>query len=181
MPHTIHAFTTQGTIPTAPHGHTWDSLMHRALELARQGARRGEVPVGALVVLTSGDIIAEAHNLCIAQHDPTAHAEVLALRMACEKVHNYRLKDAVLVVTLEPCLMCAGALVHARVDGLVYGAADKRAGAISSCCEGLEYGFLNHKVWHMGGIRSEDCAQLLRAFFQKQGGRKPSAHEGGIS
>ncbi len=161
----IHPMKLQGPVPPAPNGHTWQSLMDMALEQARKGASLGEVPVGALVVLASGRIVAEAHNMCIMTHDPTAHAEILALRAAGMVLGNYRLKGATLVVTLEPCLMCAGALVHARVDGLVYGAADMRAGAVVSCCEGLDYTFLNHKVWHMGGLRAEACATLLRDFF----------------
>ena len=154
-------------MPSPPCGHTWPGLMAQALELARQGQAAGEVPVGALVAHADGRVLGLAHNRCIADNDPTAHAEVLALRRAGEALGNYRLADCVLVVTLEPCLMCTGALVHSRIAGVVYGAADARAGAICSCCEGLEYSFHNHTVWHMGGVSSQECAALLRDFFQQ--------------
>ncbi len=156
-----------GAIPPAPKGHTWHDLMGLALEQAKLAAAMNEVPVGAVLVHTTGEILAKVHNKPIALHDPTAHAEVLALRAAGEKQQNYRLADTVLVVTLEPCLMCTGALVHSRVQGVVYGAADRKSGAISSCCEGLELSFLNHKVWHMGGVRSEECAGILTEFFRR--------------
>ncbi len=155
-----------GPIPSAPKGYTWEQLMDMALEEAHKASSlHDEVPVGAVLVSAQGEILARAHNACIHKHDPTAHAEILALRQAGKKIENYRLKGTVLVVTLEPCLMCAGALVHARIDGLVYGAQDLKAGAISSCCDSLEQPFLNHKVWHMGGVKSEKCAELLKTFF----------------
>ncbi len=152
-------------IPTAPNGHTWDELMGLALNEANKAYQMGEVPVGAIVVSKQGEILATSHNECISLHDPTAHAEILALRRAGQKLNNYRLNNAIMVVTLEPCLMCAGAIVHARLDGLVYGAQDKRAGAISSCCDGLNHSFLNHHTWHMGGLRSDECAKILKDFF----------------
>lgn len=156
-----------GPVPPPPPGHTWEGLMALALEEARLAEREGEVPVGAVVVAADGRILSRAHNAPIRLNDPTAHAEILALRAAGEASGNYRLNDAVLVVTLEPCLMCTGAIVHSRLAGLVYGAADARAGAVTSCCDGLEHSFLNHHVWHMGGVRAEECAALLRAFFQR--------------
>ncbi len=158
-----------GPIPSPPKGHTWHGLMGLALQEAEKARTLyvlPEVPVGAVLVSAAGEILALAHNKCISLNDPTAHAEILALRYGAEKTGNYRLNDAVLVVTLEPCLMCAGALIHSRISGLVYGAQDKKAGAISSCCEGLEYSFLNHKLWHMGGMRSEECSAILRDFFE---------------
>ncbi len=154
-----------GAIPPAPQGHTWHSLMGLALEQAHKAAQHNEVPVGAVLAHMNGDILAQAHNAPISLHDPTAHAEILALRAAGKKLQNYRLADTVLIVTLEPCLMCTGALVHSRINGIVYGAAERKSGAISSCCEGLELSFLNHKVWHMGGVRSAECAKLLTDFF----------------
>ncbi len=154
-----------GVIPSPPFGHTWHDLMGLALNQARQAALLNEVPVGAVLVHKEGRILALTHNMPIHLHDPTAHAEILALRAAGQALQNYRLGDTVLVVTLEPCLMCTGALVHSRIGGLVYGAADRKSGAISSCCEGLEFPFLNHRVWHMGGVRSQECAQLLTDFF----------------
>ncbi len=157
-----------GPIPNVPHGYTWDGLMDMAIEEAHKAEKNGEIPVGAVIISSQGQILAKAHNQCISLHDPTAHAEILALRKAGLSLANYRLNNAILIVTLEPCLMCAGALVHARISGLVYGAADRRAGAITSCCEGLNYNFLNHNVWHMGGIRSNECADILKNFFNKR-------------
>lgn len=126
---------------------------------------QAEVPVAALVVAPDGRILSRARNRPITDHDPSAHAEVLALREAACITGNYRLTNCVLVVTLEPCLMCVGALVHARVAGVVYGAADVRAGAVDSCIAGLNLPFLNHHPWHLGGVRGEVCAQALRQFF----------------
>ncbi len=171
MPHdtnsagAITAMALAGVIPSAPKGHTWHDLMGLALEQAHKACAAHEVPVGAVVVHQDGRLLAACHNGPISRHDPTAHAEILALRAAAKALGNYRLNQCILVVTLEPCLMCTGALVHSRIEGLVYGAADKKTGAISSCCEGLELPFLNHKVWHMGGMRSAECAKVLTDFF----------------
>jgi len=142
--------------------------MRLALEQARAGERQGEVPVGAVLVGRDGVILADAHNACLALNDPTAHAEILALRRAAARRGTYRLNGTVLIVSLEPCLMCAGALVHARVDGIVYGAADPLAGAVSSCLEAFALPFHNHAIWHMGGVAGEECAALLRDFFLKR-------------
>lgn len=148
--------------------------MRRALEQARRAAEAGEVPVGAVLAAPDGRLLAEAHNAPLRRHDPTAHAEVLALRRAGVALGNYRLGGCVLVVTLEPCAMCAAALAHARLAGVVYGAADRLAGAVSSCAELLDAPFFNHRVWHMGGICSEACAAVLRDFFAV---RRPSGGE----
>jgi tRNA(adenine34) deaminase len=139
--------------------------MHLALEQARAAAARNEVPVGAVLVGRDGTILASAHNACLSLNDPTAHAEILALRRAAARLGNYRLGGAILIVSLEPCLMCAGALVHARVDGIVYGAADPLAGAVNSRLDAFALPFHNHRTWHMGGVASEECAALLRIFF----------------
>lgn len=139
--------------------------MRRALRQAELAAAAGEVPVGAVLAAPDGRLLAEAHNAPLRQHDPTAHAEVLALRQAGAALGNYRLGGCVLVVTLEPCAMCAAALAHARLAGVVYGAADRLAGAVSSCTELLDAPFFTHHVWHMGGICSEACAAVLRDFF----------------
>lgn len=147
---------------------SWEALMAEALLLARVAQTLAEVPVGAVLVSAQGDIIGRGHNRPVALHDPTAHAEIMALRDAGERMENYRLEDAVLVVTLEPCLMCVGALAHARVAGVVYGAADIRAGAVDSCLDGFDQPFLNHAVWHMGGICEEECAALLQDFFSER-------------
>lgn len=127
---------------------------------------QAEVPVAALVVAPDGRVLSRARNRPVADRDPTAHAEVLALREAARVTRNYRLTDCVLVVTLEPCLMCVGALVHARVAGVVYGAADCRAGAVDSCIAGLNLPFLNHHPWHYGGVQGDVCAEGLQQFFR---------------
>jgi tRNA(adenine34) deaminase len=142
--------------------------MRLALEQARAGEAQGEVPVGAVLVGRDGTLLASAHNACLSLNDPTAHAEILALRRAAARLGNRRLEGTVLIVSLEPCLMCAGALVHARVDGIVYGAADPLAGAVSSRLEAFALPFHNHTIWHMGGVASEECAALLRGFFMKR-------------
>lgn len=131
-------------------------------------ASAGEVPVGAVVVSAGGDLLAVEHNRCIELSDPTAHAEILALRAACRSMGNYRLEGAVLVCTLEPCQMCAGALVHARVNGLVYGAVDLRAGAVTSQLDGLDQPFHNYRPWHMPGVLGQECADILLDFFRNR-------------
>ncbi len=153
-------------LPNAPMGHSWQSLMHEAILLAKKGEELGEVPVGALLVNMQGDIIAKAHNEPISSNDPTAHAEILVLRRAAILQKNYRLQNTILIVTLEPCLMCTGAIVHARLDGVVYGAYDKKSGAVSSCLHGLDLPLLNHQTWHMGGILEQECSSLLDSFFK---------------
>ena len=139
--------------------------MRRALELARHAEDAGEVPVGALVVLND-EVIGEGWNQPIAAHDPTAHAEIVALRAAAARMNNYRLADATLYVTLEPCAMCAGAIVQARVAHVVYGAADPKAGAAGSIFNLLESPALNHRARITGGILGRECGNRLTAFFQ---------------
>lgn len=139
--------------------------MRRALALAGEAEAAGEVPVGALVVL-DGEVIGEGWNRPISSHDPTAHAEIVALRDAADRMGNYRLTGATLYVTLEPCLMCAGAMVHARIGRLVYGAPDPRAGAAGTVFEVLESPALNHRVEVAGGVLAMDCGERLRAFFR---------------
>lgn len=156
---------TWGPVPAPPPGQTWEGLMRMALAEGRRAAQCGEIPVGAVVVAADGVLLSAAHNRTIQHRDPTAHAEILALQAAGAACGNYRLNGCVLVVTLEPCLMCAGAMVHARLSGLVYGAADSRAGAVESCLNALDLPFLNHRVWHMGGVASADCTALLHDFF----------------
>jgi len=142
--------------------------MDAALRLARAAARRGEVPVGAVVV-SSGRIVGRGSNRPIGARDPTAHAEIVALRRAARAAGNYRLADCTVYVTLEPCLMCLGAMVHARVDRLVYGARDPKLGA-TSILRRARRG-LNHRFAARGGVRGEECADLMRAFFRE---RRPS-------
>lgn len=145
--------------------------MSRALELARRAAAEGEVPVGAVVV-KDGGIIGEGWNRPIVAHDPTAHAEIQALRAAAARCGNYRLVDTTLYVTLEPCAMCAGAMVHARVRRVVYGAADPRTGAAGSVFNLLQAEPLNHQAEVCGGVLAEESASLLRDFFQARRLRK---------
>ncbi|MDL2207566.1 tRNA adenosine(34) deaminase TadA [Desulfovibrio sp. OttesenSCG-928-M16] len=159
----------QRIIPPPPPGWTsWEAAMTQALEEAERAASRGEVPVGALLLSGHGQVLARCGNEVEERRDPTAHAEILALRRAAEKAGNQRLEGAFLIVTLEPCAMCAAAAVHARIAGLVYGADDERAGAVQSRLDLLDHSFHNHKVWHMGGILAEDCATLLRNFFDRR-------------
>jgi tRNA(adenine34) deaminase len=140
-------------------------FMSQALAQARRGADAGEVPVGAVIVL-DGRIIAAAHNRPIASSDPTAHAEVLALREACAALGTYRLNDAVLYVTLEPCVMCIGAMLNARIARLVFGAWDEKAGAVGSVYDIGRDGRLNHKLEIRGGVMEAECAGLMRDFFR---------------
>ena len=140
-----------------------------ALVEARRAADAGEVPIGAVVVL-DGTVIARAHNAPIILQDPTAHAEVLALRAAARELGNYRLERAMLYTTVEPCVMCCGALVHARVARLVYGAADPKAGGAASLYRILDDGRLNHRVAVTGGVRAEECSALLTEFFRARRG-----------
>lgn len=141
------------------------TFMHRALTLARQAEQAGEVPVGAVVV-KNNEIIAEGFNQPIATQDPTAHAEIVALRAAAIHLKNYRLIDTTLYVTLEPCAMCVGALLQARVSRLVFGAVDPRGGAVSSVFELLSEPRLNHRIHWQSGVLAQACGDLLKTFFQ---------------
>ena len=142
-----------------------NDFMQRALQLAEKAAAENEVPVGAVLVLNN-EIIGEGYNKPIASNDPCAHAEIIALRESAKKLGNYRLVDATLYVTLEPCLMCAGAMVHARIKHLIYGALDPRAGAVISQLQALDQPFLNHRVHHVGGVHAEACGKILSDFFR---------------
>lgn len=139
--------------------------MTRALELADCAANLDEVPVGAVVV-REGEILGEGFNQVISSADPTGHAEIVALRAAARSVGNYRLPGAVLYVTLEPCTMCAGAIVHARVAELVFGASEPRAGVICSQASQLDQTWYNHRVAWQGGVLAEQSSDRLRAFFR---------------
>jgi tRNA(adenine34) deaminase len=138
--------------------------MRRALELAREAESVGEVPVGAVIV-HGDEVIAEGFNRPISTRDPTAHAEMVALRAAAARLDNYRLTGTTLYVTLEPCAMCAGAMVHARVQRLVYGAADPRAGASGSIFNVTQHAALNHRLEVTTGVLAEEGGALLRRFF----------------
>jgi tRNA(adenine34) deaminase len=139
--------------------------MALAFDEACLAAAQDEAPVGAVLVDAEGTLLARAHNSPIALNDPTAHAEVLCLREAGTRVGNYRLSGCVLLVTLEPCLMCLGALLHARVAGIVFAALDPKAGALVSNLDGANLPFSNHRPWVLQGVMAEDCAALLKRFF----------------
>lgn len=139
--------------------------MRRALALADRAADEGEVPVGAIVV-RGGEVIGEGWNQVIGAADPTAHAEIVALRDAASTVGNYRLPDTTLYVTLEPCTMCAGAMIHARVEHLVFGPREPRAGAICSTAALLDDEHYNHRVAWTEGVLPDDSARRLQAFFR---------------
>ena len=139
-------------------------FMQRALELAREAETAGEVPVGAVVVL-NGKIAGEGFNSPISSVDPTAHAECLALRDASKYCGNYRLPGSTLYVTLEPCLMCLGAMVHARVERLVYGAAEPKSGMVESNLKGTELVGLNHQIQVSSGVLADQCRSLVQRFF----------------
>jgi len=139
--------------------------MREALRLAREGAAAGEVPVGAVVVV-GAEIIGRGYNAPIARNDPTAHAEILALREAATRLGNYRLENATLYCTLEPCVMCAGALVAARVQRLVFGARDLRFGGVRSKFQAADSELLNHRVQVEEGLLAVQCVELMQGFFE---------------
>jgi tRNA(adenine34) deaminase len=141
-----------------------EQFMHEALRLARQGEAAGEVPVGALIAVQD-DIVGRGWNAPIARHDPTAHAEISAIREAAESGGNYRLDGATLYCTLEPCVMCAGAIVNARIARLVFGARDLRFGGIRSKFRIADSDVLNHRVEIAEGVLAVECVELLREFF----------------
>lgn len=141
-------------------------FMGMALEEARKAFDRNEVPVGAVLVASGGELIARAHNRTITDTDPTAHAEVTAIREAARRAGNYRLTGSTLYVTVEPCCMCAGALVWARIERLVYGAADPKGGAAGSLYRIPEDARLNHRVEILSGVLEEECRALMQSFFR---------------
>jgi tRNA(adenine34) deaminase len=142
-------------------------LMDSALEQAALAREGGEVPIGAVVAI-EGEIVGAGFNQPIGAGDPTAHAEIVALRNAARRVGNYRLGGAVLCVTIEPCLMCVGALVHARIATLVYGAAEPKSGAVTSTLRGGELPGLNHRFEVVSGVREAECRELMQAFFRSR-------------
>lgn len=143
-----------------------EAWMRRALALASRAEAEGEVPVGALVVAADGRVLGEGWNRPIASHDASAHAEIGALRAAGAAAGNYRLPGASLYVTLEPCVMCSGAIIHARLARVVYGAADAKTGAAGSVFDTLVSPLHNHRVAVQGGVLADECGALLRRFFQ---------------
>jgi tRNA(adenine34) deaminase len=152
---------------TTPSNHSDLEFMRIALEEAAAAESRGEVPVGAIIV-RDGEVIARAGNHNLTDHDPTGHAEIVALRSAAQKLGNHRLNGCELFVTIEPCAMCAGALVHARLARLVYGATDPKAGAVQSVMQVLNHPSLNHQMAVTGGVLEQECAEVLQTFFRKK-------------
>jgi len=148
--------------------------MRYALNRAIHAGERGEVPVGAVVVF-DGELLAEGANEPIASHDPTAHAEIVAIRRAAGLMRNYRLSGATLYVTIEPCQMCVGAMIHARIARLVYGAPEPKAGAIESAMRAHEHPALNHRLEIQGGVLEADCREVMQRFFE---GRRQANRSG---
>ena len=143
----------------------WDDLMGGAIEEALKARDAGEVPVGAVIAL-NGEVVGRGFNQPISSGDPTAHAEIVAIRAAARRLGNYRLTDATLCVTVEPCLMCVGALVHARIGRLVFGAAELRTGAVVSTVRGADLPGHNHRFEFVSGVREDECRSLLQDFFR---------------
>ena len=143
-----------------------EKWMLQAIEMARDAAKIGEVPVGAIIIDSNGGVLAAASNLTIKNTDPTAHAEILALRIAAGHVGNYRLTGTTVYSTIEPCAMCAGALVNARVARLVYGAADERFGAVETKFRICDSPDLNHRIEITSGVLVDECRRLMQEFFQ---------------
>lgn len=148
-----------------------EAWMCHAIRLAQRAEEQGEVPVGAVLVL-DGQCIAEGWNTPISDNDPTAHAEICAIRQAGQQLANYRLIDSTLYVTLEPCVMCMGAIAHARIKRLVFGAIDQKRGAVCSALELSNAEFLNHQVEWQGEVLAENCGDLLRNFFKAKRKRR---------
>jgi tRNA(adenine34) deaminase len=144
-----------------------ERFMRLALDQAALARADGEVPVGAVVVL-DGTVVAAGFNQPISSHDPTAHAEIVAMRAAAATIGNYRLTGATMYVTVEPCLMCVGAMVHARIGTVVYGATEPRSGAIVSMTSAHEFPGLNHRLEAIGGVLEDDCRAVIQAFFKQR-------------
>ena len=176
MPARLHCGAEMTEPARAPHIMSDEDGMAAALEEAARAAAAGEVPVGAVVV-RDGLIIGRGANRPITTHDPTAHAEIVALRDAALALQNYRLTGTTLYVTVEPCLMCVGALVHARVARVVFGAPEPKAGALVSTQRAHEAPWLNHRLVAQGGVREDECRALMQAFFRERR-QKPSGLPG---
>jgi len=142
--------------------------MREAMKEAKKGWLGGEVPVGALVIGQSNEILARDHNRCISLNDPTAHAEILVIRQAAKLLENYRLNGMTMVVTIEPCPMCMGAIISARLDMLVFGAFDPKGGAAGSIYNLSDDGSLNHRVKVVPGVMEKECRELMQDFFQER-------------
>ena len=142
-------------------------FMQEALAEARKAEKKGEVPVGAVIISSNGELLAKAHNESISRNDPTAHAEILALRRAGKKLGNYRILNSTFYVTIEPCIMCIGALINARIHHLVYGARDTNAGAVDSVYNILQNPKLNHKMEVSSGVLERECQDIIQSFFRR--------------
>lgn len=151
--------------------------MRKAILLAKNAQEKGEIPVGAVLV-HEDELIAEGWNHSILSHDPSAHAEILALRTAGQSLQNYRLLNTTLYVTLEPCMMCAGAMIHARISRLVYGAPDQKTGAAGSVIDVFNHPDMNHRILVSGGILADECSAMLSGFFQQRRAEKKLARKG---
>lgn len=145
-----------------------EKWMNEALKLATMAEDMGEVPIGAIVVSPEGEVLARAHNLKESKSDPTGHAEILAIKKASKKLGAWRLTGATLYVTLEPCMMCTGALVQSRIKEVVFGARDPKGGCVETLTRGLELEGINHKVLSTGGVLEKECGALLTNFFKKK-------------
>lgn len=156
--------------------HNDEYWMQYALSLAEKAQARGEIPVGAVLVYQQ-QVIGEGWNLPIAEHDPTAHAEIIAIRQGGRTLANYRLLDTTLYVTLEPCSMCAGAMIHGRIGRLVYGASDLKTGAAGSLLDILGHPGMNHRVQVTGGVLAEACGSMLSAFFKQRRAQKKAERQ----
>ncbi|MDQ2075361.1 tRNA adenosine(34) deaminase TadA [Marinimicrobium sp. ABcell2] len=154
-------------VDTMVHTEQDDYWMRRALALAEQGREQGEVPVGAVLV-RDGEVLGEGWNQPIGCSDPTAHAEIIALRQAASRLNNYRLPGSSLYVTLEPCTMCVGAMIHARVERLIYGTTEPKAGVVESQSRLLEQDFYNHRLSVTSGVLAQQCRQQLTSFFRER-------------
>lgn len=141
--------------------------MSLAIEEARQAQAAGEVPVGAIII-KDGEVIARGHNRNLSESDPTAHAEIVTLRKCGEVLHNHRLTGCTMFVTIEPCAMCAGALVHARLSRLVFGAIDPKAGAVQTVMQVLNHAALNHRMAVTAGVMADECSAMLQGFFRER-------------
>ena len=155
--------------------HCDESAMRLALIQAGLAAAADEVPVGAVVISADGQILGQGFNQTISNHDPSAHAEIMALRDAGRNAGNYRLPQATLFVTLEPCMMCMGAIIHARVSRVVYGATDPKTGACGSILRAQDFSQINHHTRVEGGVLGEECGDMLRAFFRERRARPKKA------
>lgn len=167
MPEAPPAGSAAGSSDPDPFSRTDVAAMRVALALADKARTMGEVPVGAVLLDEEGRIIGEGFNSTIGSHDPTAHAEIVALRLAAQAARNYRLPGATLYVTLEPCAMCMGAMLHARLKRVVYGAADPKTGACGGVLD-LHASALNHQTAVAGGLLAPECGELLRGFFRER-------------